>query len=98
VPLSVNPVYWGSRMTLFCLWRIVESMTHLRLFVGLLLLFVSTQLHTQGISIIEIGNVQLARSLAAKVHDSAGSPIAGVLVEELSTDWKTLLRSTKTDV
>jgi len=46
---------------------------------------------------IEIEKVQLARSLAAVVLDSAGSPIPGVLVEEFSSDWKESLRSTKTD-
>lgn len=46
---------------------------------------------------IEIENVQLARSLSAVVSDPAGSPIPGVVVEELSSDWKESLRSTKTD-
>jgi hypothetical protein len=46
---------------------------------------------------IEIEKVQLARSLAAVVLDSADSPIPGVLVEEFSSDWKESLRSTKTD-
>ena len=46
---------------------------------------------------IEIEKVQLARSLGAVVHDATGSPIPGVLVEELSSDWKKSLRSTQTD-
>lgn len=46
---------------------------------------------------IEIENVQLARSVSAVVRDPAGSPIPGVVVEELSSDWKESLRSTKTD-
>jgi hypothetical protein len=58
----------------------------------------SVPLHAQGVNTVEVGNVQLARSLTAVVHDSGGTPMAGVLVEELSSDWKESLRSTKTDV
>jgi hypothetical protein len=63
---------------------------------GLLFLF-PTYFHAQGVSIIEYEKVQLARSLAAVVHDPTGSPNPGVLVEECSSDWKESLRSTKTD-
>jgi hypothetical protein len=65
-------------------------------FVGTLL-FVPSFLDAQGVAIIEIQNVQLVRSLAAMVHDSAGLPMAGVLVEEFNSDWKEPLRSTKTN-
>jgi hypothetical protein len=58
----------------------------------------SIPLHAQGVNTVEIGNVQLARSLTAVVHDSGGTPMAGVLVEEFSSDWKEPLRSTRTDV
>ena len=54
-------------------------------------------LHAQGIQTIEIEKVQLAQSLAATVHDAAGSPIAGAVVEEFAPGWKRLLRSAKTD-
>jgi hypothetical protein len=39
--------------------------------------------------------VQVSRSLAAVALDPAGCPIPGVLIEEFSSDWKELLRSTK---
>jgi len=70
--------------------------TRLVWFVGSLLL-VPAFLDAQGVATIEIQNVQLARSLGAVVHDSAGFPMAGVLVEEFTSDWKESLRSTKTD-
>lgn len=46
---------------------------------------------------VQIKNVQSARSLAGVVVDPSGAPIPGVLVEEVSPDWKGSLRSTKTD-
>lgn len=66
-------------------------------FFATFVFFVPISAHAQGVAMVEIGNVQLARSLTAVVHDSGGSPIVGVLVEELSSDWKESLRSTKTD-
>lgn len=69
----------------------------LRWFVAGFLFLVPSHAHAQGVSIIEIEKVQLARSLAAVVRDPANHPIPGVLVEELSSDWKESLRSTKTD-
>ena len=52
---------------------------------------------SQGVSIIEIGDLQVTKSLAAVVKDSRGFPMDGVLGEEMSADWKTRLRSTRTD-
>jgi hypothetical protein len=60
------------------------------------LVMVPIHLHPQY-QIIEIEKVQLARSLDAEVFDPAGSPISGALVEELSSEWKEVLRTTKTD-
>jgi hypothetical protein len=65
-------------------------------FIASFLFLVPVHLDAQY-EIVEIENVQVARSLAAVVHDPAHSPIPGVLVEELSSDWKESLRSTKTD-
>jgi hypothetical protein len=62
-----------------------------------LLLFAPARVQAQGVATIEIQNVQLARSLAAVVQDPTDSPIAGVLVEEVTSDWKKTLRSTTTD-
>jgi carboxypeptidase family protein len=65
--------------------------------VAALLFFASAHLEAQGVSTVEIGNVQSARTLAGEVQDDRGSPIAGVSVEELSSNWKVSLRSTRTD-
>ena len=61
------------------------------------LFLVPVNLDAQGVATIEIENVQLARTLAAAVHDPVGYPLPSVLVEERTSDWKELLRSTKTD-
>jgi hypothetical protein len=66
-------------------------------FIASFLFFVPVQLAAQGLSTIEIGNMQLSRSLAATVQDQQGLPVEGVLVEELGPGWKDPLRSTKTD-
>jgi len=47
--------------------------------------------------VVEIGNVQVARSLSGAVADPAGAPISGVEVIEVAADWHTTLRSTVTD-
>jgi len=47
--------------------------------------------------IIEYPDEQVVPSLSGVVRDPAEVPMAGVLVEEFRSDWKTALRSTKTD-
>ena len=47
--------------------------------------------------IVELGDVQLAKSLSAAVQDPSGSPVPKALVEEFSPDWKTVLRSSSTN-
>jgi hypothetical protein len=47
--------------------------------------------------LIELADVQLAKSLGATIQDPAGAPIPKVLVQEFSADWKTVIRSTSTD-
>ena len=71
--------------------------THFVRIIASFLFFVPLQLAAQGYSTIEIGNVQLSRSLAATVQDQQGFPIEGVVVEEFGSGWKAPLRSTKTD-
>jgi len=66
-------------------------------FVASLLLLAAIRLHAQGIQTIEIEKVQLAESLAATVHDAAGSPIVGAVVEEFTPGWNRALRSAKTN-
>ena len=47
--------------------------------------------------VVELADVQTAKSLSAVVQDPTGSPLPKVLVQEFSSDWKTLLRTTATD-
>lgn len=71
--------------------------TRLLWFVASCVFFVPAQVDAQGVEIVEIERPQIGRSPAAVVHDPAGLPMPGVFVEEFSSDWKTSLRSTKTD-
>jgi hypothetical protein len=47
--------------------------------------------------IVELADVQLAKSLSAVIQDQQGSPLANVLVQEFSPDWKTVWRTSVTD-
>lgn len=47
--------------------------------------------------LIELADVQLAKSLDATIQDLTGAPIPKALVQEFSADWKTVLRSTSTN-
>ncbi len=53
--------------------------------------------HSQGVTIVEIGDIKIVRSLSAIVTNVNEFPMEGVLVEEMSPGWKTCLRTTKTD-
>src|SRR5438132_554230 len=46
---------------------------------------------------VEIGGVQMAKSLGGTVTDPADAPMSGVQVIEVSEDWHTTVRSTVTD-
>jgi hypothetical protein len=74
-----------------------KTASRLRWWIGVFLFLVSVHLAAQGVQIVQIGNIQLARSLAASVKDSVGTPMPNVLVEEFTSDWKQAPRSTKTD-
>jgi hypothetical protein len=50
-----------------------------------------------GTETIQIADIQFAKTLGGAIVDTNGSPIAGVQVFEVSTDQKTVLRSTTTD-
>jgi hypothetical protein len=66
--------------------------------LGTLCVFLSPSgVRGQGYATIELAGVQRARVLGAVVRDASGAPVEGMLVEECTPDWKTLLRSTKTD-
>lgn len=47
--------------------------------------------------LIELADVQSAKSLGAIIQDPTGAPISKAQVQEFSADWKTVLRSTSTD-
>jgi hypothetical protein len=47
--------------------------------------------------VVEIADVQFVKSLSGVVQDPAGSPMESVLVQEFSPDWRTVLRTSKTD-
>jgi len=47
--------------------------------------------------VIELADVQLAKSLGATIQDSSGAPVPKAVVQEFSSDWKTVLRSGSTD-
>lgn len=47
--------------------------------------------------VVEIDTPQFAKSVAGVVNDPSGAALPGVIVEERSADWKTVLRSTETD-
>jgi len=48
-------------------------------------------------AIVEIEKPQVAKTVAGVVNDPSGAALPDVTVEERSADWKTVLRSTKTD-
>ena len=47
--------------------------------------------------LIELADVQLAKSLGATIQDPTGAPVPKAVVQEFSADWKTVLRSGATD-
>jgi hypothetical protein len=50
-----------------------------------------------GVETVEIGKIQIAKTLTGTVVDPADSATPGVQVLEVSSDWKTVLRTTTTD-
>jgi hypothetical protein len=50
-----------------------------------------------GVEVVEIGNLQVSKTLGGTVADPSGFPLPGVQVIEVASDWKTVLRSTKTN-
>ncbi len=47
--------------------------------------------------VIELADVQLAKSVGATIEDPNGLPVPKAVVQEFSADWKTVLRSSSTD-
>jgi hypothetical protein len=58
-------------------------------------LLLSTSLANE--QVVEIGNVQFAKSLSGTVIDPTDAPVPDVQVIEVKSDWKTMVRSTVTD-
>jgi hypothetical protein len=50
-----------------------------------------------GVEIVEIDKIQVSQSLSAIVVMPDGSPLPSAKVEEVSSDWKTVLRTVQTD-
>jgi len=47
--------------------------------------------------LIELADVQLAKSVSATIQDPTVAPVPNAVVQEFSADWKTVLRSSSTD-
>ena len=60
------------------------------------LLYFPTRIGAQD-QLIELAEVQLAKSLGASIQDPTGAPVGNAVVEEFNADWKTVLRSGATD-
>ena len=60
------------------------------------LLFLPLKIDAQY-QIVELADVQLAKSLSAVIQDHQSSPLTNVLVQEFSPDWKTVWRTSATD-
>jgi hypothetical protein len=69
---------------LFPLWMIV----------GVLCLPVKIDAQNQ---LIELADIQVVNTLSALVQDPTSFPLKGVLVQEFTSDWKTVLRTAVTD-
>jgi Carboxypeptidase regulatory-like domain len=68
----------------------------LRLIAFVVLLCFPMRIEAQY-QLIELADVQLAKSLGATIQDSTGAPVPKTTVQEFSADWKTVLRSSSTD-
>jgi len=67
-------------------------------FIAALILFAAPCTSSAGgVEVVEIGNVQLTKVLAGTIVAPDNTPLAGVEVIEVTPDWQTTLRVTKTD-
>jgi len=72
----------------------MNPLVRLTAFVGLLSFPVIIEAQYQ---VIELADVQLAKSVGATIRDPTGAPVPKAVVQEFSADWKTVLRSSSTD-
>jgi hypothetical protein len=72
----------------------MNQLVRLAAFVGLLCFPAIIEGQYQ---VIELADVQLAKSVGATIQDPAGNPVPKAVVQEFSADWKTVLRSSSTD-
>ena len=61
------------------------------------LLVVSPSVVHAGYDVVEIQDIQVAKSLSAIVTDQGDLPVPGARIEEMNPGWKTVLRSTQAD-
>jgi hypothetical protein len=54
-------------------------------------------IEVEATELIELADLQMARSVGATIEDPTGAPIPNAQVREFSADWKTELRSGSTD-
>jgi type II secretory pathway component PulC len=68
-----------------------------RLPLALLLALLCATFALAQMEIVEVEAPKHSKALAGIVKDPSGAEVEGVVVEERSSDWKTVLRSTTTD-
>ena len=50
-----------------------------------------------GVETVEIEKIQVVGAISGTVSDSSGAPVAAAKIEEVSPDWKTVIRSSTAD-
>jgi|SRR6267154_6773460 len=72
----------------------MNRLIKLVVFVGLLCFPMRIEAQYQ---LIELADVQLAKSLSATIQAPTGAPVMKAVVQEFSADWKNVLRLGSTD-
>jgi Carboxypeptidase regulatory-like domain len=75
----------------------IAGRREIALTVAFWLFIVSPSLLHAGVEIVEVERIQIAKSVSATVTGPGDSPLPGAKVEEMSPDWKQVLRSTQAD-
>jgi hypothetical protein len=65
--------------------------------LAFLLVLLAHSVSFAGVETVVIENVQFSKTLGGVVVDPTDSPLAAVEVIEVSSDWQTVVRSTRTD-
>lgn len=69
----------------------------LRLLAPFVLCCAPSTLYGQGVVIVELADLQVSSSSSVTVEGPTSEPLGNVVVDEFSSDWKTILCSTKTN-